>query len=138
MLIAALDQLEWGPPEALTTVTRATVEGLCPACGLTFDEGDDIVLSRYGPRDNGYNYQAWTHETCPDRWTALARLVERYDDKMISKIQRHGRNRADCGHPVDEQPVYLVRQPMPLTTAGHSRWVCESCATQGGGAEVTT
>lgn len=127
LLVALADRVEWGPPERVTGSLRATQEGLCVACGTAFDVGTDIVLARYGPRDD--NRQTWVHDACPSVWDALARTVEEYDSKIVTKINREGRGRASgCGHDVTGQPVYLVRRPVSLNDPHSSDWFCEDCA----------
>jgi hypothetical protein len=135
MLVAALDKLEWGQPTPKTNPTRAYADGLCVACGTIFHEGEQIVLVGYGPKRPNYN--GWAHDYCPNVWLSLGRTLERYDDKIITRIQQEGRGRADCGHLVEGKPVYLVRQPVSLDSDAHSKWTCESCATAGGSEEVT-
>lgn len=127
LVVALLDRLEWGEPEALTAPTLASSDGLCVACGAAIHRDDEIVLARYGPRAD--NREAWVHHVCPDWWTLLARTVEEHDDKIITRIQKIGRGRASgCGHDVDGSPVYLVRRPMSLVDRRCADWYCEGCA----------
>jgi hypothetical protein len=128
LVVALLDRLEWGPPEVRTDAMDATQDAVCPACGTDVVVGDRIVLARVGPPASNHN--AWIHETCPSYWDVLARTVERYDDKIITKINPAGRGRAaGCGHVVADEPVYLVRRPVPLSEPNHSNWYCEDCVT---------
>lgn len=127
LVVALLDRLEWGEPEVLTAPKLASSDGLCVACGATIHRDDEIVLARYGPPVD--NRQAWVHHVCPDWWTLLARTVEEYDDKIVTRIQRIGRGTASgCGHDVTGSPVYLVRRPVSLTNGRSSDWFCEGCA----------
>lgn len=131
MIVALLDRERWGAPRPQTGPTVASSEGLCVGCGTAFYVGDEIVLADYGPPSS--RYQSWIHETCPDPWELLALTIERYDDKIVTKIQRQGRGRASgCGHVVDDRPIYLVRRPVPLDAPSHSAWYCELCVTPGG------
>jgi hypothetical protein len=126
ILVALADRVEWGPPLKLSAPVRATQEGLCVTCGTAFDVGTSIVLARYGPPID--NRQTWIHDNCPSIWDALARTVEEYDSKIVTKINRVGRGRASgCGHDVTDQPVYLVRRPVSLEDTHSSDWFCESC-----------
>jgi hypothetical protein len=128
LLVALLDRLEWGPPVVLTAPTSAAQDGICVACGSQILRNDEIVLARVGPPHQ--NRQTWVHEVCPSFWVLLAETIERYDDKIISKINREGRGVASgCGHRVTGQPVYLVRRPVSLAEASHSDWYCEACVT---------
>lgn len=127
ILVALADRVEWGPPVRITASLLATQEGFCVACGTAFDVGTEITLARYGPPDQ--RRQAWVHEVCPSVWDALARTVEEYDSKIVTKINRQGRGRASgCGHDVTDQPVYLVRRPVSLSQSTCSDWFCEDCA----------
>jgi hypothetical protein len=131
LLVALLDQLEWGAPEYQTAPMRATQDGFCVLCGTSIVSGrDDIVFARYGPRDE--RYQTWVHTKCPYLWDVVAGTIERYDDKIITKINRQGRGCASgCGHDVTNRPVYLVRRPVSLDEPDHSAWFCETCVTPG-------
>lgn len=130
IIVALADRLEWGTPERLGFPRPAVQEGLCVACGTAFDVGAEIQLARYGPFSE--NRQTWVHGTCPSVWDSLARTVEEYDSKIVTKINREGRGRASgCGHDVTDQPVYLVRRPVSLREPGNSDWFCEDCARPG-------
>lgn len=127
LVVALLDRLEWGEPEALTAPALATSDGLCVACGSTIQRDDEIVLARYGPPVD--NRQAWVHHVCPSWWALLARTVEEHDDKIITRIQSVGRGTASgCGHDVTGSPVYLVRRPVSLSDRRCGDWYCEDCA----------
>lgn len=127
LVVALVDRVEWGPPVRLTASVAAGQDGLCVACGTAFDVGDEIVLARHGPADQ--NRQSWIHDRCPSFWSALARTVEEYDSKIITKINREGRGRASgCGHDVTDRPVYLVRRPVSLSDPRSSDWFCEECS----------
>jgi len=129
MLVALLDRVEWGEPEVIAgTRTIARQDGVCFDCGGDIGVGDDIVLARVGPSDQ--NRQSYIHVVCPDLWELLALTVERYDDKIITKVNPVGRGRAaGCGHDVEGRPVYLVRLPVSLRDPNHSYWYCEACVT---------
>lgn len=127
-VVALIDRLEWGPPEALADPIVATSDGTCVACGTRIWAEQLIVLAAVGPSDQ--RRHTFIHWTCPDAWAILASTVEQYDDKIISKINPAGRGRASgCGHDVTDRPVYLVRRPVSLNVAGHSDWFCEACVT---------
>lgn len=132
LLVALLDEREWGSPEVVGEATVARQEGMCPACGGIIYVGDDIVLARVGPPVD--NRQTHVHVTCPDPWFLLERTIEVHDDKIITKINNVGRGHASgCGHDVTGRPVYLVRRPVSLRVTNHSDWYCEACVTPGGG-----
>lgn len=131
LLVALLDRLEWGEPEVRTAPGRATQDALCVACGSTITAyHDEIVLARYGPPDQ--NRLTWVHHVCPPTWEVLARTVEEYDDKIITRINPAGRGRASgCGHDVTDRPIYLVRRAVPLSDPRCADWYCERCVTPG-------
>lgn len=131
LAVALLDQLEWGDPEVHTAPGYASQDALCVACGTQITANvDEIVLATYGPRSQ--NRKAWIHHVCPSPWEVLARTVEEYDDKIVTRINPAGRGRASgCGHDVEDQPVYLVRRPRSLADPRSADWFCERCVTPG-------
>lgn len=131
LVVALLDRLEWGEPEVHTAPGFAMQDALCVACGSLITSGvDEIVLATYGPR--AQNRKAWIHHVCPSPWEVLARTVEEYDDKIITRINPAGRGRASgCGHEVHGTPIYLVRRPRSLADPGSADWFCERCVTPG-------
>lgn len=130
LVVALLDEREWGRPLLIGEPTVARQEGVCSACGGVIHASDGIVLARVGPPAD--NRQTFVHEFCPDPWFLLERTIEVHDDKIITKINQVGRGRATgCGHDVDGRPVYLVRRPVSLAVTDHSDWFCEDCARPG-------
>lgn len=128
LAVALLDRVEWGPPIVCGYPLPAQQDGICAGCGSAIDRGQRIVPALYGPP--GLQSSTFVHETCPDLWQVLDETVERYDDKIITKINLAGRGRAaGCGHDVEGQPVYLVRRPVSMRHANHSGWHCEACVT---------
>lgn len=131
LVVALIDQLEWGAPEVLDAPVVARQPGICPACSASIHVGDEIVLARVGPPHA--NVQTFVHHRCPSFWDLLADTIEEYDDKIITKINLRGRGVASgCGHTVVDGPVYLVRSPVSLGRERHSDWYCERCVTPGG------
>jgi hypothetical protein len=57
----------------------------------------------------------------------LEELREPSDPNFIVAESVEGRERANCGHNVEGEPVYLIRVRWSLNKYNHSRWICKDC-----------
>jgi hypothetical protein len=129
ILVALQDQIENGVPVRWypQKTTFATFEGWCRACGGPIDINDYITKAVFRTT----RLEVWVHVQCPPPWYLIGLTVEKNDPSIITDYNPEGRKTASCGHNVEGKPIYLVRDPMPIGSPNHSRWICEDCKRRG-------
>lgn len=135
MLIAFQDTLEFGffepSPETQRVDVKATDQSDCPACGLTIELDETIIM---GSRKELFGVvDRWIHAVCPVN-DAVARIMSvQSSGRAVSHVGRRRRPTRcnDCGLKIVEgQLSYHEMLPQRRADGSRSQYLCDECAVE--------